>query len=60
MEKQNPLWNDKTYRDMMDEEDVRKFRNEIRKSSKQSHQIAIWTLIIALATLVVSLISLFK
>lgn len=60
MDKQNPLWYDKTYRDMIDEEDVRNFRNEIRKSSRQSHKIAIWTLIIALATLIVSLISLFK
>ena len=60
MDKQNPLWYDKTYRDMIDEEDVRNFRNEMRKSSRQSHRIAVLTLIIAIATLIVSIIALLK
>lgn len=50
----------KPYQDMMDEQDVRDFRKEIRKSSRQSYRIAILTLIIAIATLVVSVISLFR
>ncbi len=50
----------KPYQDIVDEQDMRDFRNEMRKSSMQSHRIAVLTLIIAIATLIVSIISLIK
>lgn len=57
---QNPWDYYKPYQDIVDEQDVRDFRKEMRKSSRQSHRIAVLTLIIAIATLIVSIIAFLK